>query len=126
MAAHQTVPEPQQDRKSPISIIPRHGVVTLFGYGVNVRVDRGHLILDDGIASARRHARFPRVNHGLRRLVVIGADGFVSLGALRWLVDQDVSFLYLNATARSSLPPVRFTRPTPAFAAPSLSRINLD
>jgi hypothetical protein len=27
----------------------------------------------------------PRVRHGLRRLVVIGADGMVSLAALRWL-----------------------------------------
>lgn len=96
MAARQTVPQHLQDRNSPIPITPRHGVVTLFGYGISARVDRGHLILDDGIGPVRHHARFPRVNHGLRRLVIIGADGFVSFAALRWLADQDASFVMLN------------------------------
>jgi CRISPR-associated endonuclease Cas1 len=81
---------------SPTEIHPRQGVVTLFGYGTSVRVDRGHLILQDGIGTDRRQARFPRVGHGLRRLVVIGADGMVSLAALRWLADQDASFVMLD------------------------------
>jgi hypothetical protein len=78
------------------SIFPRHGVVTLFGYGIQARVDRGHLILEDGIGAARRQGRLPRVGHGLRRLVVIGADGMVSLAALRWLADQDAAFVMLD------------------------------
>jgi CRISPR-associated endonuclease Cas1 len=78
------------------SAVPRHGVVTLFGYGIQVRVDRGHLLLDDGIGADRRHFRLPRVGHGLRRLVVIGSDGFVSLTALRWLADQKASFVMLE------------------------------
>jgi|SRR5580704_2736006 hypothetical protein len=49
---------------------PRLGVVTLFGYGIQVRVDRGHLLLDDGIVADRRQYRFPRVGHNLRRLTV--------------------------------------------------------
>src|SRR5580658_6212478 len=77
-------------------IPPRQGVVTLFGYGTTVRVDRGHLIVEDGIGSDRRQARFSRVGHGLRRLVVIGSDGIVSLAALRWLADQDASFVMLE------------------------------
>src|SRR5438309_5524304 len=77
-------------------LTPRHGVVTLFGYGIQVRVDRGHLILQDGIGADRRYGRFPRVGHGLRRLVVIGADGMVSLAALRWLADQDAAFVMLE------------------------------
>lgn len=77
-------------------IQPRHGVVTLFGYGTSVRVDRGHLVVEDGIANDRRQARFPRVGHGLRRLVVINSDGMVSLAALRWLADQDASFVMLD------------------------------
>ena len=75
---------------------PRHGVVTLFGYGTSVRVDRGHLVLEDGIGNDRRRARFARVGHGLKRLVLIGSDGMVSLAALRWLADQDASFVMLN------------------------------
>jgi hypothetical protein len=82
--------------KQETSIEPHHGVVTLFGYGTAVRVDRGHLVLEDGIANDRRQARFPRVGHGLRRLVVIGSDGMVSLAALRWLADQDASFVMLD------------------------------
>jgi CRISPR-associated endonuclease Cas1 len=77
-------------------ITPRHGVVTLFGYGIQVRVDKGHLILDDGIGASRRHGRFPRVGHGLRRLVVVGSDGMVSLAALRWLSDQKASLVLLE------------------------------
>jgi CRISPR-associated endonuclease Cas1 len=78
------------------SIIPRHGVVTLFGYGTSVRVERGHLILEDGIADERRRARFPRVGHGLKRLVVIGSDGLVSFAALRWLACQNAAFVMLE------------------------------
>jgi CRISPR-associated endonuclease Cas1 len=81
---------------SQTEIQPRQGVVTLFGYGTSIRVDRGHLVLEDGIGNDRRQARFPRVGHGLRRLVVIGSDGMVSLAALRWLADQDASFVMLE------------------------------
>ena len=48
-----------------LSIQPRHGVITLYGYGIRVRVDRGHLILEDGIGADRRYARLPRVEHRL-------------------------------------------------------------
>src|SRR5579862_8487364 len=75
---------------------PPHGVLTLFGYGISVRVERGHLTYKDGIGTARREARFPRVRHGLRRLVVIGSDGMISLAALRWLADQDAAFVMLD------------------------------
>jgi CRISPR-associated endonuclease Cas1 len=78
------------------SIKPRHGVVTLFGYGIQVRVDRGHLVLEDGIGASRSQTRLPRVGHGLRRLVVIGSDGVVSLSALRWLADQSAAFVMLD------------------------------
>ena len=76
MAATRTVSQLSHSRNL---LAPRHGVVTLFGYGVSVYVDRGHLVLKDGIGSDRHEARFSRVGHGLRRLVIIGSDGFVSL-----------------------------------------------
>ncbi len=105
MVATQTVYQLPQSRNSSKAIptiqwtealTPQHGVVTLFGYGITVRVDHGHLIVEDGIGTARREARFPRVGHGLRRLVVIGSDGMVSLAALRWLADQDAAFVMLD------------------------------
>src|SRR5438132_1136468 len=93
MAASKTVYQLHQFRNL---LAPRRGVVTLFGYGIRVYVDRGHLILKDGISSDRCEARFARVGHGLRRLVVIGSDGMVSLSALRWLADQDAAFVMLD------------------------------
>src|SRR5213592_225284 len=93
MAATQNVPELSP---SDNSLVFRHGVITLFGYGIQVRVDRGHLLIEDGIGVERRRLRFPRVGHGLKRLVVIGSDGMISLAALRWLADQDAAFVMLD------------------------------
>src|SRR5580704_4912889 len=93
MVATKTVPQLAQSHNSPT---PRHGVVTLSGYGVQVRVDRGHLLLTDRLGANCRQFRLPRVGHGLKRLVIIGSDGFVSLSALRWLADQDASFVMLE------------------------------
>jgi CRISPR-associated endonuclease Cas1 len=90
-------------------IVPCHGVVTLHGYGISVRVERGHLILEDGVGPVRRYGRFPKVNHGLRRLIVIGSDGAVSFSALRWLADQDAAFAMLerNGSVLATTGPVR-------------------
>src|SRR5712671_1581552 len=95
MAATQTVPQ-HLHHCNFVPILPRNGVITLFGYGIRVNVDRGHLIIQGGIGTDRREARLPRVGHGLRRLVVIGSDGMVSLAALRWLSDQDAAFIMLE------------------------------
>jgi CRISPR-associated endonuclease Cas1 len=81
---------------APEKILPRLGVVTLFGYGISARVDRGHLILEDGVGPRRRLGRFARIGHGLQRVAVIGSDGAVSLAALRWLADQDAAFVMLD------------------------------
>jgi CRISPR-associated endonuclease Cas1 len=119
MAATKTVAQRRRARKSGVSeilaanpqktIVPRHGIVTLYGYGITTRVDRGHLVLEDGIGPDRRYARFPRVGHGLERLVVIGADGMISLAALRWLADQKAAFVMLerNGSVLATTGPVR-------------------
>src|ERR1700730_10332969 len=92
MVAPKTVPQFTQSLNS----VPRHGVLTLVGYGIQVRVDRGHLVVEDGIGAERCHYRLSRVGHGLKRLVVIGFDGMVSLAALRWLADQKAAFVLLE------------------------------
>src|SRR6266849_5399823 len=88
MAASHTLPHSHAIRKS--------GVVTLYGYGIRVQVNAGHLLAHDGIADERRTIRLPRVGHGLRRLVMIGSDGFITLEALRWLADQGAAFVMLD------------------------------
>jgi CRISPR-associated endonuclease Cas1 len=97
MAARKTVYQSAQSLNS----VPRHGVLTLVGYGIQVRVDRGHLVVEDGIGAERHHYRLPRVGHGLKRLVVIGSDGFVSLAALRWLERQDAAFVMLERNGKT-------------------------
>jgi CRISPR/Cas system-associated endonuclease Cas1 len=88
MAASHTVTYSQTIRKS--------GVLVLNGYGIRVQVSAGHLLAHDGIADERRTVRLPRVGHGLRRLVIIGSDGFITLEALRWLADQGAAFVMLE------------------------------
>ena len=63
MAASFTVPQLSSDLNSPDAprpLTPTRGIVTLFGYGICIRVDRGHLIVEDGIGPMRRHAWLPR------------------------------------------------------------------
>ena len=61
-----------------------------------MQVSANHLLLHDGIADERRTIRLPRINHGLKRLVLIGSDGFISLEALRWISSVGESFLMLD------------------------------
>ncbi len=91
MTAKQTL-----TRAPAIPQIPKHDVLTLYGFGIRVAMQSGHLSIEDGIGPERRNFRLPRVGHGLRRLVVIGSDGMVSLAALRWLSDQDAAFVMLE------------------------------
>lgn len=106
MAASRTLPQPHLSRKSPIS---RSGVLTLFGYGIKVRMQCGHLEIEDGIGPDRRKMRLARVGHGLKRLIIIGSDGFVSFAALQWLADQKASFAMLerDGTVLATTGPVR-------------------
>ena len=96
MAARKTVYQSAQTLNS----APRHGILTLIGYGIQVRVDKGHLVIQDGIAAERYYYRLPRVGHRLKRLVIVGSDGLLSLTALRWLRDQDVSLSFLERNGK--------------------------
>jgi len=88
MAASHTLPHSHVIRKS--------GVLVLNGYGIRVQVNAGHLLLQDGIADERRTMRLPRVSHGLKRLVMIGNDGFITFEALRWISDVGAAFVMLD------------------------------
>jgi CRISPR-associated protein Cas1 len=97
MEAKSTLPQPKLARKSPV---PKSGVLTLSGFGISARVQRGHLELRDGVGLERRTMRLPRVGHGLKRLVVIGSDGVISLAALEWLAAQDASFVLVERNGK--------------------------
>jgi CRISPR-associated endonuclease Cas1 len=112
MAASVNVSQFPLSSKPPI---PKSGVLTLHGFGIRIRMQSGHLELEDGIGQERRHIRLARVGHGLRRLVCISEDGFTTLSALKWLADVGVSFVMLNRNGKVLL----VTGPT----APSDARL---
>src|SRR5262249_22322654 len=96
MAAAHTLPQ-----SFAVPQISKSGVLTLYGYGIRVTMQAGHLQLEDGIGPDRRTLRLPRVNHRLKRLVCIGDDGFVTLAALRWLSDVGASFVMLDRLGKA-------------------------
>jgi CRISPR-associated endonuclease Cas1 len=96
MAATKTVSQLTQSHNS----VPRNGVLTLVGYRISVFVDKGHLIIEDGIGAERYHYRLPRIGHRLKRLVIVGSDGLLTLAALKWLRDQDASLAFLERNGR--------------------------
>lgn len=75
----------------------RSGVLCLYGFGLRLAVERGHLIVEDGIAKDRRRGRFPRVGSGIQRVIVLGHSGTVSLEALRWLHEIGAAFVQIGA-----------------------------
>jgi CRISPR-associated endonuclease Cas1 len=97
MAASIFLQQSFTSRKSPIS---KSGVLTIHGFGVRVRVQSGHLEVEDGVGMDRRKIRLARVGHGLRRLVCVSDDGTISLSALRWVTEQKVAFVLLQRDGR--------------------------
>jgi CRISPR-associated endonuclease Cas1 len=84
-----------QGSASPIPV-SSDGVMVVDGYGIKIHVERGRLVVSDGLGRMRREARFSRATHGLRRVVLLGHTGFVTLEAVRWLGDVGVSMIHLD------------------------------
>ncbi len=97
MAASHTLPYSPAIRQ-----ISKHGVLVLHGFGIKVRVDRRHLFAEWGIGSERYQARLSRVEgHKLRRVVLIGSDGYCTLEALRFISDVGAAFLMLDKRGKA-------------------------
>ena len=88
---------------------PKRGVLSLSGFGIRLAVERGHLVVQDGVGASRRAGRLSRVTPGLKRVVIVGSSGTVSLDALSWLmdvgahvvqIDHDGRLVTVTATAR--------------------------
>jgi CRISPR-associated endonuclease Cas1 len=76
------------------------GTLVLDGYGILVSVERRHLLVSDGIGRQRRSGRFARATSQLKRLVILGHSGCVTLEALRWLSDVGVSVSQIDLDGR--------------------------
>ena len=60
----------------------------------------GHLEIEHGVGMERHHLRLSRIGHGLKSLIVLGSDGFISLASLKWLADQNASFIMLERNGK--------------------------
>ena len=77
-------------------MVPKNGLLTLSGYGIKAIVEGGHLVVEDGVGPDRRRGRFSRATAGLKRLVILGHSGIVSLDAFRWLNDVGIAFVHID------------------------------
>lgn len=78
------------------SLSPRDGVCVADGYGVKIFVRYRRLVVCDGIGHHRRERVFARATAGIKRVVVLGHEGFVTLEALRWMADVDIAFVHVD------------------------------
>jgi len=72
------------------------GVAVLDGFGLVVKVERGALVCSDGLGRHRRERVFARADRQLRRLVIVGRSGMLTLQALRWLDAVGVTVVILD------------------------------
>jgi CRISPR-associated endonuclease Cas1 len=89
-ASHTLPPSPILEQ------IPKHGILFMSGFGLRLQVQHGHLCAEWGIGEERHHVRLPRVNRNLRRVIVVGSDGFATFDAIRWISDIGASLVFLD------------------------------
>lgn len=88
----------QTDNTTSFQSIPiRDGVLILSGYGIRVSLDRQHLAVEDGVGRQRRRGRFAKATSRLKRLVVLGRAGYLTLEAMRWLYDAGAALIHIDA-----------------------------
>ena len=63
------------------------------GSNVTVTVRNGQLRIEDGPPGGKRSRNIPRVPRQVTRLIVLGEHGYITLEAIRWLADADISVI---------------------------------
>src|SRR5713101_470363 len=76
--------------------ISKHGVLFMSGFGLRLQVRNGHLSAEWGIGEERHKICLPRVTRNLRRVIVVGSDGFATFDAIRWITDIGASLIFLD------------------------------
>src|SRR5215471_1429733 len=76
--------------------ISKHGILCMSGFGLSLQVRNGHLVAEWGIGQKRHKSTLPRVNRNLRRVIVLGSDGFATFDAIRWIGDIGASLIFLD------------------------------
>jgi CRISPR-associated endonuclease Cas1 len=76
---------------------PHNGVCVARGYGLKIYVERGHLVVHDGVGRQRETRRFHRAGKQISRLIVLGHSGYITLEAIRWLNDTGAALVHFDA-----------------------------
>lgn len=92
------IDSPERPPVGPIA--PTNGSLVLSGYGLDIRVERGQLAVRDGIGRHRRAGTVHRATGKLRRLIVLGHTGAITLEAIRWLADIGAGYLQIDSDGR--------------------------
>jgi CRISPR-associated endonuclease Cas1 len=71
-------------------------VLVADGYGLSLSVSRGHLVVRDGLGQHRRERRLPRAQRTVRRIVILGHTGHLSLEAIRWCADTGIALTQID------------------------------
>ncbi len=80
--------------------ISRNGVLCIWGFGVRLQVRHGHLIAEWGIGRDRHNICVSRVNRNLKRVIVIGSDGFATFDAMRLVADIGASLIFIDGRGK--------------------------
>ena len=71
-------------------------VLVVDGFGVSLTVFNGHLLIKDGLGRHRRERRLPRAQRVVRRIVILGRTGHLSLDAVRWCADTGTGLVQVD------------------------------
>ena len=63
----------------------------MYGFGLRLQVQNGHLSAEWGVGRDRHKLRLSRVNRNLKRVVVVGSGGFATFDAINWIADVGAS-----------------------------------
>lgn len=66
-------------------------VAIAHGYGIQVKIQDGQLVIRDGIGRHRRERKYPKADRTLQRIVITGPDGYVTLEALQWCAQHGIA-----------------------------------
>ncbi|WP_256790304.1 CRISPR-associated endonuclease Cas1 [Frankia sp. AvcI1] len=91
----ETLPDPTHDSAQDV-----HGVAVCDGHGLSMKVVRGHLEISDRWNGEPRIRRYPRAGHGLRRIMIIGESGTVTLSAMHWCSDLGIPVIVIHPDGR--------------------------
>jgi CRISPR/Cas system-associated endonuclease Cas1 len=71
-------------------------VMIVDGYGIRLQVRYGQLEITDGIGRCRREREIIRADRNLRKIVIAGIGGYLTIEALRWCRNHGISVTVID------------------------------